>query len=346
MSVRTRAIRLFALLGAVIMLGLSAGFAWSVADDYVASRIVPQGVTFEGADLGGLRADEAREVVERQVDDTWMQPLEVACGDQSFTLDPQESLSADVDAIVRAAFEVNTITTVAERSYRRIANKPVAVEVKPVLSVAGDSLTGWVESVASKVDSPSVDATITIVEGSIVATRAAAGVATDVQAATKAITSALLAGEEAVRLPVKVVEPNVKDDELGKTIVVDISQRRLTLYSGMDIEKVYGVAVGTAGYPTPKGSFEITLKRYRPTWSNPAPNGWGKDMPASIAPGPSNPLGTRAMNLNYPGIRIHGTNKNSSIGTAASHGCMRMHRWDIEDLYERVEVGTPVLIVR
>jgi lipoprotein-anchoring transpeptidase ErfK/SrfK len=69
-------------------------------------------------------------------------------------------------------------------------------------------------------------------------------------------------------------------------------------------------------------------------------------MPATIGPGPNNPLGTRALNLNASGIRIHGTTANSSIGTAASHGCMRMHRWDIEDLYDRVEVGTPVLIVR
>lgn len=346
MSVRTRAVRLIALLGAVIMLGLSAGFAWSVADDYVASRMVPHGVSFEGADLGGMKADEARVLVERQVADTWMQPLEVTHGTQSYTLDPQESLTADVDAIVRAAFQANTLSTVAERSYRRIAKKPITVEVQPVLSVAGDSLTGWVESIASKVDSPSVDATITIVEGSVVTTRAASGAKTDVEAAVTKITDALLAGEAGVVLPVNIVEPQVKDEELGKTIVVDISQRSLTLYSGMDVEKVYGVAVGTAGYPTPKGSFEITQKRYRPSWSNPAPNGWGKDMPASIPPGPSNPLGTRAMNLNYPGIRIHGTNKNSSIGTAASHGCMRMHRWDIEDLYERVEVGTPVLIVR
>lgn len=346
MSVRTRAIRLAALVGAMLMLALSAGFAWSVADDYAASRIVPSGVSFQGVELGGLNAAEAAAQIDQQVADTWMQPIEVVHGAQVFTLDPQESLRVDVDAIVAAAFDFNSVATVAERSYRRIANKPVAVEVEPVLSVAGDSLTGWIESVASRVDSPSVDATITIVEGSIVTTHSATGTATDVDAATKVITEALLAGKRTVQLPVTVVEPQVKDDELGKTIVVDISQRRLTLYSGMSVEKTYGVAVGTPGYPTPKGSFEITLKRYRPSWSNPAPNGWGKDMPASIPPGPSNPLGTRAMNLNYPGIRIHGTNKNSSIGTAASHGCMRMHRWDIEDLYERVEVGTPVLIVR
>ncbi|PKQ29885.1 MAG: hypothetical protein CVT60_03110 [Actinobacteria bacterium HGW-Actinobacteria-10] len=346
MSVRTRAVRLVALLGAVIMLTLSAGFAWSVADDYAASRIIPQGVTFQDAELGGLNAQEAHAVIERQIDDTWMQPLEITYRDRVFTLDPQENMHADTAAIVDAAFEFNSLATVAERSYRRIADRPIAARVEPVLSVAGDSLAGWVESVASRVDSPSVDATITIVEGSIVATHAAPGVSTDVDGAIKTITAALLAGESTLELPVTIVEPRVADDQLGKTIVVDISERQLTLYSGMTIEKTYGVAVGTPGYPTPKGSFEITLKRYRPTWSNPAPNGWGKGMPASIGPGPNNPLGTRALNLNYPGIRIHGTNKNSSIGTAASHGCMRMHRWDIEDLYERVEVGTPVLIVR
>ncbi|MHB9002472.1 MAG: L,D-transpeptidase family protein [Coriobacteriia bacterium] len=346
MSVRTRAIRLVGLLGAMLMLALSAGFAWSVADDYAESRIIPRGVSFQGVELGGLNDTEAHAAVERQVADTWMQSIEVKHGSQVFTLDPQESLSVDTDAIVKAAFEFNSIATVAERSYRRIADKPVTAQIEPVLSVADDSLTGWIESVASQVDSPSVDATITIVEGSIVSTHSATGSATDVDAAAKLITEALLTGKRTVELPVAVVEPGVKDDQLGKTIVVDISQRRLTLYSGMSVEKTYGVAVGTPGYPTPKGSFEITLKRYRPSWSNPAPNGWGKGMPASIPPGPSNPLGTRALNLNYPGIRIHGTNKNSSIGTAASHGCMRMHRWDIEDLYERVEVGTPVLIVR
>jgi lipoprotein-anchoring transpeptidase ErfK/SrfK len=68
-------------------------------------------------------------------------------------------------------------------------------------------------------------------------------------------------------------------------------------------------------------------------------------MPPYIPPGPGNPLGTRALNLSAPGIRIHGTIKNYSIGTAASHGCMRMHMWDVEDLYPRVKVGTRVIIV-
>ena len=68
-------------------------------------------------------------------------------------------------------------------------------------------------------------------------------------------------------------------------------------------------------------------------------------MPASIPPGPSNPLGTRALNINAPGIRIHGTSNLASLGTAASHGCIRMSIADSEYLFERVDVGTPVIII-
>ena len=69
-------------------------------------------------------------------------------------------------------------------------------------------------------------------------------------------------------------------------------------------------------------------------------------MPETIGPGPGNPLGTRALYLSAPGIRFHGipSGENWSIGQAASHGCMRMHRWDVEDFYPRVPVDTPVYI--
>ena len=71
---------------------------------------------------------------------------------------------------------------------------------------------------------------------------------------------------------------------------------------------------------------------------------WGAGLPPSIGPGPGNPLGTRAMYLNAPGIRIHGTWDDSSIGTAASHGCIRMHVQDSEQLYPLVPIGTRVIV--
>jgi lipoprotein-anchoring transpeptidase ErfK/SrfK len=125
---------------------------------------------------------------------------------------------------------------------------------------------------------------------------------------------------------------------------VDVSDNTLQLYEGLRVVRDYGVATGTPGYPTPVGTFEIVDKKENPTWYNPDPEGWGAGLPTSIGPGPGNPLGTRAMYLNAPGIRIHGTWDSSSIGTAASHGCIRMHIEDSEDLYPLVSIGARVIV--
>ena len=92
------------------------------------------------------------------------------------------------------------------------------------------------------------------------------------------------------------------------------------------------------------GEWTIIDKRENPTWTNPAPDTWGADLPASIPPGPGNPLGTRALYLNAPGIRIHGTYDVSSIGTHASHGCIRMLMSDVEEIYPLVPIGTRVIV--
>lgn len=141
-------------------------------------------------------------------------------------------------------------------------------------------------------------------------------------------------------------KPKVTRKNLGKAILVVLKERRVYLYKNTKVEKKYRCAIGTRSYPTPTGNFKIVQKRYRPTWVNPAPNGWGSNMPSSIGPGARNPLGLRALNLNVSGIRIHGTTKISSIGTAASHGCVRLTNKNVIDLYKRVKVGTPVYIIK
>ena len=141
-------------------------------------------------------------------------------------------------------------------------------------------------------------------------------------------------------------KPKVTRKNLGKAILVVLKERRVYLYKNTKVEKKYRCAIGTRSYPTPTGNFKIVQKRYRPTWVNPAPNGWGSNMPSSIGPGARNPLGLRALNLNVSGIRIHGTSKISSIGTAASHGCVRLTNKNVIDLYKRVKVGTPVYIIK
>ncbi|MGH2686147.1 MAG: L,D-transpeptidase, partial [Actinomycetota bacterium] len=148
-----------------------------------------------------------------------------------------------------------------------------------------------------------------------------------------------------VTLPMERIQPNVGRDELGKTIVVDISDLELSLYDGLKLDRTYPVAAGSPSYPTPQGEWTVINKRENPTWTNPAPDGWGASLPAVIGPGPTNPLGTRALDLDAPGIRIHGTSASYSIGSYASHGCVRMHMEDVEELFPIVPVGTTVHIV-
>ena len=104
-----------------------------------------------------------------------------------------------------------------------------------------------------------------------------------------------------------------------------------------------GVATGTWEYPTPLGTFAVVDKQYNPWWYPPSSE-WARGL-KPVPPGPGNPLGTRWMGLSVYGVGIHGTPDAASIGYSASHGCIRMHIWDAEWLFEQVQLGTPVVIV-
>jgi lipoprotein-anchoring transpeptidase ErfK/SrfK len=126
-------------------------------------------------------------------------------------------------------------------------------------------------------------------------------------------------------------------------LLLDQSEHRLTLLVDGQRTRDWIVAVGTGDYPTPLGRYSVTLKRHLPTWVNPSPDGWGSDMPESIPPGPGNPLGVRALNWDAPAIRFHGTQAVDSLGTDASHGCVRMSNADVTELYDLVDVGAVII---
>ncbi len=135
------------------------------------------------------------------------------------------------------------------------------------------------------------------------------------------------------------------DDQIGvlrRHVVVDLGDLRLYLYRDGKLIKSYSVATGQAAYPTPTGSYVVTSKQMNPTWFPPNSD-WAKDA-EPIPPGIDNPLGTRWIGTSAPGVGIHGTPDDSSIGSYASHGCIRMHIWEVEQLYEYVVIGLPVII--
>lgn len=124
--------------------------------------------------------------------------------------------------------------------------------------------------------------------------------------------------------------------QVKRTVVVSLEDRKLAVVEDGQVKRVYTVAVGKPSTPSPVGTFTIQRRVKNPVYQHD-----GK----VIQPGPGNPVGTRWMGLNIKGYGIHGTNEPRSIGKAASHGCIRMARKDLEQIYEMVAVGDTVELV-
>ena len=130
------------------------------------------------------------------------------------------------------------------------------------------------------------------------------------------------------------------------TIVISTAERRLYLIQPDGTAIRYGVGVGRPGF-TWGGSKSITRKAEWPSWTPPAQMLRRRpDLPRHMVGGPDNPLGARAMYLGGSLYRIHGSNEPETIGQAVSSGCIRMLNDDVVDLYDRVRVGTPVVVMR
>jgi lipoprotein-anchoring transpeptidase ErfK/SrfK len=135
--------------------------------------------------------------------------------------------------------------------------------------------------------------------------------------------------------------PNVLAALTGR-IVVDQTRLRLYFYLFGKLKFTFPVATGQPAWPTPNGTFRVVVMSKDPTWI-PPDSPWARGL-EPIPAGPGNPLGTRWIGTSAPGVGIHGTPSDWSIGTHASHGCIRMHIWQVEQLYEYVKVGMPVTI--
>lgn len=125
-------------------------------------------------------------------------------------------------------------------------------------------------------------------------------------------------------------------------LVVRLGERRVYVYQGDEVKVSYPVAVGRAGWETPRGKFKILRMEKNPAWKNP----WTGDV---IPPGRNNPMGERAIDFHTDGrnyAAFHGTPNESVIGQAVSHGCIRMRNADIRAMYDMVAEGTEVLVER
>ncbi len=308
------------------------------------------GVRVDGVDLGGMNREQAIRALSAHADQVLHRTIMV-CGTvnghrRHWTVTPAAlGQSAGVSRAVETALAGPRLSWVAN-TWHRVSGQSVNLRVPLPYHADNARVVAYVHNIARQLDVAPVNAGIVLVGGSIAMHHAHTGWVVDEAAGVRSLTAAVSGsqGTQTVQLRVVRALPKVADRQLGRTVGVDLSSNRLTLWNGFKVLRTYSVATAKPGFTTPRGSWKVVSKVMFPTWHNPAPNGWGSGEPLVIPPGPGNPLGTRALNLSAPAIRIHGTPSDYSIGHYASHGCIRMHMPDVEALYPLVPVGTPVLI--
>ena len=138
--------------------------------------------------------------------------------------------------------------------------------------------------------------------------------------------------------------------ELDDGILINIPQRMLFVARENRLAGAYPIAVGQSDWQTPIGTFAIGTMEIDPTWDVPVSiqremAGAGRPVLTAVPPGPANPLGDRWLGLKGISVGIHGTNQPTSVFRFATHGCIRLHPDDVRQLFELVEVGSPVTIV-
>lgn len=148
----------------------------------------------------------------------------------------------------------------------------------------------------------------------------------------------------------KVNHKHIVPTELGHGLVINLPELVLYHFHEGAYQRRYALAVGRRSWPTPTGDYQIINKARNPTWVVPPSiqeemANAGLEVLVKVPPGPKNPLGAYWLGTSAPGVGIHATNRPWSVGSSVSHGCIRMLPEEIEQLFPRVELGTPVKII-
>ena len=299
---------------------------------------IAAGVSVTGIDLGGLTTSDAADRLRAELLPRARAPIEVRVAGRSFRLNPRRvGTRLDLEGSARRAL----------RAGRR---GPFPVNVRPLLSLHRKAVRRFVLDLRGRVALEPRNATLKITLRRMVRRRSYGGRRLRERQLLLRIVKVLREPQRPrrVRGTRRRIEANVtwRDLERIYPTVLTIDRRgfRLRLFKRLRHDRSYPIAVGAAGYDTPPGLFNIILKQVNPPWH--APNRpWAGSYAGKTIPGgaPDNPLKARWLGVTGA-VGIHGTAEPWSIGTRASHGCIRMLVPDVIDLYPRVPLGTPVLI--
>jgi len=331
---------------ALLLLGAVGAYAYDSSQE----GAIAEGVTIGGVDVGGMDAKQAERAVRRQLLAPLRHSLKVGYDGDSWRLSGRQlKVHADLRSAVEEALDVSRDGGLPGRLVRYLTGGGVDEQVSADVSYSQRAINRFVRRVAEAINREPRDATVEATGSSLTVVPQENGRKLRDNLLTDQLNAAVLNADADHTIAARThpLMPEVTRSEVAEEyptyLTLDRSAYTLRFWRNLELARTYTVAVGQEGLETPEGLYQIESKEVEPTWHVPESDWAGSLAGQDIPPGPSNPLKARWMGI-YEGAGIHGTEETGSLGTAASHGCVRMAIPDVEELYELVEVGTPIYI--
>lgn len=336
--------RLIFLTGAVVFaLAFSAIFTGLLIQDIASAGRISKGIKIAGIDIGGLTREEARRLMRKKLTANLEKPLILTIDSRQFKITAREiRLSINEEKMVESAYWAGRNRSIFERMLRRFLRRLVKKNIPVSIVYDRNRLAGRIDEIAASLNRKPVSASIDISKGYPIIRPSRYGFLVDEERTLNDVTRVLPTKERIVEIRASSITPSITEDEIGKIVVVKLSEHKLYLYDREKLIYEFKVAVGSPQYPTPTGKFYIIRKQKNPTWYPPKSD-WAKGQ-KPIPPGPGNPLGPYWMEIGN-GVGIHSTPDEASLGYSVSHGCIRVSEWGALQLFNAVSVGTPVFIL-
>lgn len=313
---------------------------------------IAEGVTVGGVDVGGLTRAEAIERLDNQIGERTSRPVKIKVAGETRKITADDAgVEVDIEGAADRALTASRDGAFVTRGWREVSGGKLDKDVDAAVSVDERAVGRFVAKVEDDVRRPAVDAELSLEVTDVAVSPHRNG--RKLAGASKLETRIIRAfetRESKRRLKAKTVtiKPKVTERDVWAKNPVIVTVARdsqvVRLFRNGRVVRRYRVAVGMPKYPTPVGRFAVDRKEVNPVWNVPDAE-WAGDLAGQTIPSgdPRNPLVARWVGISGS-IGFHGTKELGSLGTPASHGCVRMRPADVIDLYNRVEVGTPILI--
>ena len=334
-------------LGVVLLLAGAVGaYAW----DASRSDEIAEGITIGGVDVGGMTETQAEQAVSKALVEPLDEDVTVTQDGTKYVLSAQKlAVRADVASSVQKALNESQEGGLPTRVWRYATGGELDQDIEPSVEFNQEEINKFIETIAADVHQAPVNASVEPTATSIEPVQEQVGYALRQEDLREKVMAAVKSpAEDKIKALVQETQPEVTTQDLADQypvyLTVNRSNFELKLWENLELSKTYSVAIGAAGFETPTGEYAIQNKAVDPTWSVPDSD-WAGTLAGKVIPGgaANNPLKARWMGF-YDGAGIHGTDDTASLGSAASHGCVRMAVPDVIELYDEVPVGTPIYI--